>query len=88
MKTLLLMVKKEWFAKIQDGTKLIDYRDCTDFWVSRLIDDVLDPETENETIIFTQFDQVKFLCGKDTIVKNYVKTELDEEEGLFLIYIS
>jgi len=88
MKTLLLQIKKEFFDQVEAGTKLIDYRDVTEFWIARLIEEILNPDTENEDYIFTQFDQVKFLCGKKTLVKKHVKTEIDIEEGLFHIHIS
>jgi hypothetical protein len=86
--TLLLQVKKEFFNQIESGDKTIDYRDCTEFWITRLIAEVLNPDTENETYVFTQFDNVKFLCGKKTLTKTYVKTEIDIEEGWFLIHFS
>ncbi|HQV66071.1 MAG: hypothetical protein KAX53_01950 [Saprospiraceae bacterium] len=88
MKTLLLMVKKHWFEQIKSGEKTIDYRDCTEFWINRLISDVLNPDTEHEELVFTQFDEVKFLCGKETIVKKFIKTELHEYDGEFRIYFS
>lgn len=88
MKTLLLQVKKEYFQQIEEGSKKIDYRDCTEYWISRLIEDVMNPDTDNESYIFTKFNEVKFLCGKKVLVKDHVKTELDIEEGLFHIYIS
>ncbi len=86
MATLLLQVKKPFFDQIEDGSKKIDYRDCSEFWISRLIEDILNPETDNEEYVFTTFDEVKFLCGKKTLVKKYVKTEIDIEEGWFLIH--
>jgi hypothetical protein len=82
------MVKKQWFGQIKSGEKTIDYRDCTEFWADRLVEDVINAGEENEELVFTQFDEVKFLCGKETIVKKHVKTELDVEEGWFLIHIS
>jgi hypothetical protein len=84
----MLMVKKQWFDLIKSGEKTIDYRDCSDFWIKRLVFDVEDPGTENEKIIFTEFDKVIFLCGKETIVKKHVKTELHEHDGEFRIYFS
>jgi hypothetical protein len=88
MKTLLLQIKKVYLDQIEAGTKTIDYRDCTEYWIDRLIDEVLNPDTENESYVFKKFDQVMFLCGKKTLIKNHVKTEIDIAEGLFLIYIS
>jgi hypothetical protein len=88
MRTLLLQIKKPFFDQVEDGSKKIDYRDCTEFWINRLITEVLNPDTENEDYVFTQFDQVKFLCGKKTLIKTYVKTEIDIEQGWFLIHFS
>lgn len=88
MKSLMLMVKKKWFDQIKSGEKTIDYRDCTEFWAVKLCEDAVDENDEDEEIVFKKFDQVKFLCGKETLVKTFVKTEVDIEEGLFLIYFS
>jgi len=88
MKTLLLQIKKVYLDQIEAGPKTIDYRDCTEYWAIRLTEPAIDENDEDEEIVFKKFDQVMFLCGKKTVIKNHVKTEVDIEEGLFLFYIS
>ncbi len=36
MNTLTANIKREWLARILDGSKKIEYRDATDYWLSRL----------------------------------------------------
>lgn len=88
MGTLILRIKKEHLDDITSGKKSIDYRDCTEYWVNRLVEDVINSGEENEEIVFTKFDKIKFLCGKIVLEKTHVKTELDEENGEFQIYFS
>lgn len=38
METLKIVIKAEWFDKIKDGSKTIEYREMTPFWTSRLFD--------------------------------------------------
>lgn len=58
-KELFLILKKEWFLEILNGTKKEEYRDFTEFYISRL--GVFDDDGE---LIDTQkFDTVKFQLG-------------------------
>ncbi len=36
MSTLHLPLKKEWFDKIKDGSKLWEYREKTPYWIKRI----------------------------------------------------
>ncbi len=36
LKTLVANIQREWLARILDGSKKIEYRDATDYWLSRL----------------------------------------------------
>ncbi len=36
MKTMTANIQREWLARIIDGSKKIEYRDATDFWLNRL----------------------------------------------------
>lgn len=35
MKTLTLSLNKQWFDMIKSGEKKEDYRECSDYWISR-----------------------------------------------------
>ncbi|NJM40824.1 MAG: hypothetical protein HC853_08655 [Anaerolineae bacterium] len=36
LNTLTANIKREWLARILDGSKRIEYRDATDYWLTRL----------------------------------------------------
>jgi hypothetical protein len=54
MKTLKIVIKKEWFGKIQSGEKKIEYRDAKPHWHSRLKD-------KNGS--YKEFDTIEFING-------------------------
>jgi hypothetical protein len=64
-KELFLRLKKEWFLKILKGEKKEEYRDYTEYYVSRLA--VLDKD--GEMIDTRKYDTVRFQLG-------YSKTEI------------
>lgn len=35
MKTLTLSLKRQWFEKIKSGEKKEEYRECSEYWVTR-----------------------------------------------------
>lgn len=35
MKTLTLSLKKQWFDKIKSGEKKEEYRECSEYWITR-----------------------------------------------------
>lgn len=35
MKTLTLSLKRQWFEKIKSGEKKEEYRECSEYWISR-----------------------------------------------------
>jgi len=85
MKNLHLILKKEWFDKIQSGEKKIEYRAATHFWERRLWN--------------WKFDIITFHLGyaknAPRIEKKFIKTELEiikheffgnEEILVFAIY--
>lgn len=89
VKNLLLRVKRIYFDKIIAKQKKIECRDCTDYWVSRLVDDVEVSESgleQDEKIIYRKFDKVIFLCGKDVYHAKHTGTHLDADKGIFEIY--
>lgn len=45
-------LRREWYDKIVDGSKQIEYRACTDFWRKRLSN-------------CSPGDEAVFLCGQD-----------------------
>ena len=56
---LYLVLKKQYFNEILDGTKTEEYRDFTDFFINKLC--ILDDE--GEIIDCKEFDTVKFQMG-------------------------
>ena len=54
MKTLHLVLKHKWFDMIKSGEKLEEYREVTDYWISRLTD------ADGKLI---QWDAIKFQRG-------------------------
>ena len=51
MKILKVIIKKEWYDLIKSGEKTIEYRDYSDFWISRL---------ENKNGSFRHYDLIEF----------------------------
>lgn len=39
MKTLTLSLKKQWFDMIKSGEKKEEYRECSEYWISRFVKD-------------------------------------------------
>ena len=54
MKTLKIVIKKEWFDEIKSGKKKIEYREAKPFWDSRLKD-------ANGKYI--KYDEIEFING-------------------------
>lgn len=54
MKTLKMTLQKQWFDQIASGEKVEEYRDCSDFWISRLL---------NEDGSYKEYDTVEFRNG-------------------------
>ena len=54
MKTLKIVIKKEWFDLIKSGKKKIEYREAKPFWHSRLKD-------SNGKYI--KYDRIEFING-------------------------
>jgi len=78
---LYLVLKKEYFNEILDGTKTEEYRDFTDFYINRLCD-----VDENGEIQGTKkYDTVKFQMGysKDApqIIVECKEIFIDTDEG-------
>lgn len=86
---LVVRIKKEFFDLVKSGQKNEEYRDCTDYWVSRLVEDVIGAgetqQEEEEEIVYKKFNTIVFMCGKETVTKQWVDTFLKVEEGLFVI---
>ncbi|QJD77142.1 ASCH domain-containing protein [Spirosoma rhododendri] len=53
-RVLSIVIKKEWFDQIADGTKNEEYRDFTPHWQSRLL---------NSDDEYREFDVVEFING-------------------------
>jgi len=70
MKTLHLILKKEWFDMILSGEKLEEYREMKYFWINRLTKKNLDPK---------HFDTITFSHGYANNRRQFV-IELKEIE--------
>lgn len=87
---LPLRIKKEFFDLIESGEKKTEYRDCTDYYISRFVYDVENVGTgniEDEVIVFKPIEHILFMCGKKTLKKQVREIELDEANGYFLIHL-
>lgn len=78
--TLKIVIKKEWFDLIKSGKKKIEYREQSDFWVSRLYD-------ENDKK--RKYDQIEFINGYNKNARRMLtKYEgFSSKDGLFHIKI-
>ena len=56
---LYLVLTKEWFTEILEGRKKEEYRDFTDFYISRLCE----CDEKGEIIDFKKYKTVKFQLG-------------------------
>ena len=82
MKILKVIIKKEWYDLIKSGEKTIEYRDYSDFWISRL---------ENKNGSFRHYDLIEFKNGYKANSRKMV-TELkgisfDDIEYQYLIEV-
>ena len=80
METLKIVIKKEWFDQIANGTKKIEYRDISPFWESRL----LDKEGKKR-----KYDRIEFINGYNTDARRMVTgfEGVSERGGLFYVKI-
>lgn len=60
MKTLTLSLKKQWFDKIKSGEKKEEYREISEFWRKRLVDEMRLVREFNST------NNSKMTCGELT----------------------
>jgi len=68
---LHLTLKKQWFDEIASGEKVEEYREIKDYWETRLIESVSNPElfflrpdwTDDYEIKFKHFDRIVFKNG-------------------------
>ena len=80
LKTLKIVIKGEWLDLILSGKKKIEYREQSDFWVSRLYD-------ENDKK--RKYDQIEFINGYNKNARRLLtKYEgFSSKSGLFNIRI-
>ena len=61
MKTLTLSLKRKWFEMIKAGVKLEEYRELTEYWIKRLLDNSV--EYDHYLYRFRRFDKLVFTLG-------------------------
>lgn len=88
VKKLLLRVKRVYFDAIKSGQKKTEFRDCTEYWANRLIEDVQENEDGSETLIYNKFSEIIFTCGKDVHRAKHLSTVLNDDDGIFEISFS
>jgi ASC-1-like (ASCH) protein len=54
MRTLKIVIRKEWFDKIKSGEKKIEYREAKPHWHSRL---------KEKNGKYKEFDRIEFING-------------------------
>jgi hypothetical protein len=67
MRALKIVIKKEWFDKIESGEKKIEYREAKPFWHLRLKD-------KNGN--YREYDRIEFINGYNTNARRMI-TEFD-----------
>lgn len=82
MKILKVIIKKEWYDLIKSGEKTIEYRDYSDFWISRL---------ENKNGSFRHYDLIEFKNGYKAnsrkMVTEFKGISFDDIEYQYLIEV-
>ena len=80
METLKIIIKKEWFDKIANGTKKTEYREASPFWDSRLLD---------KNGKKRKYDRIEFINGYNTDARRMVTgfEGVSERDGVFHIKI-
>ena len=78
MKNLQLSLKGQWFEMTKSGIKTEDYRLITDYWMTRLIDNVTFyggryKEFSNMPLKEAKVDNVNLLHIDPTVVNDYVE---------------
>ena len=81
---LNLVLKKEWFDLIEKGVKTEEYRDLTDYWITRLCEH----DEKGEFVRFKPFKTVRFRLGYGKNAKQMIfevagieSEEFVDEEG-------
>ena len=67
MSNLFLILKKEYFIQIQEGTKTVEYREATPYWMNRF-------NKKYDTVTF----QLGYSKNAPRIDKEIEKVELEE----------
>jgi lysine/ornithine N-monooxygenase len=72
--TLILMLKKEWFDKIKNGEKTIEYREAKDYWHKRLnknFDAVIlkNGYSRNAPSLIADIEDIRIINGRNTDLK-------------------
>jgi hypothetical protein len=80
METLKIVIKKEWFDKIANGTKKTEYRETSPFWQSRLFDK--DGKRR-------KYDRIEFINGYNTDARRMITgfEGFSERDGIYNIKI-
>ena len=82
MKILKVIIKKEWYDLIKSGEKTIEYRDYSDFWISRL---------ENKNGSFRHYDLIELKNGYKAnsrkMVTEFKGISFDDIEYQYLIEV-
>lgn len=65
MKTLTLSLKKKWFDMIKAGVKKEEYREISEFWRKRLVDEISLVQEFNST------KDSKMTCGE--LIKKHIR---------------
>lgn len=83
MKILKIIIKKEFFEAIKNGTKKQEFRRITKFWVSRLIN-----KDQTETI---KYDLIEFINGyrknAPRLLVEFKGVKINYKKGEFIIYL-
>lgn len=83
MKILKIIIKKEFFEAIKNGTKKQEFRRITKFWVSRLIN-------KDQTEII-KYDFIEFINGyrknAPRLLIEFKDVKINYKKGEFIIYL-
>lgn len=96
MKTLYLTVYRIYFEEIRRGVKTTEYRDMSEYWVSRLIDTSKyggkDLDQIREGLIqgklkpyFVDWQKVRFKCGNNYLFADIDRIEVYKGHSVFAI---
>jgi len=80
MRTLKIIIKKEWFDQIARKEKVVEYRDETKFWTSRLYD---------KNGKKREYDRIEFINGYNKNARRLITRYegLTVRKGQYLIKI-